>query len=109
MIGMYDFATDVQMRYQMQKQAEEKYLSAYKTAKMQRLYYSMKQCEARTGRLTGPQALFIRGYSSLDEIAIVVVSLDRGRLAAEVDAATVGEAHAPLLACVKAEEALQEL
>ena len=70
--------------------------------------YGMKRCEARTGRLTGPQALFIGGYSSLEEI-VVVVSLDRGRLAAEVDAATVGEAHAPLLAGVKAEEALQEL
>ena len=70
-----------------------------------------KRCQARTRGLTAPCALSPARRGPRHEV-VVLSGLDdlRGRgLAAEVDAAAVGDAHAALLARVQAKQALQEL
>ena len=76
---------------------------------MGQLVNIMKRCEARTRGLTRPRPLFARGCEVV--VLVLKIGLDRlgRRLAAEGDAAALGDAHAPLLARVQAEQALQEL
>ena len=71
-----------------------------------------KRCKARTRGLTAPCALPSARRGPRHEVVIVLSGLDDlggGGLAAEVDAAAVGDAHAALLARVQAKQALQEL